>query len=156
MPWSPSSPSVWGSRIFLTTFIDGELETRCHDRPDGRLRWSRRIKPENVEEHHRSDGSPAAATPAIDGRHVVSYFGSFGLICHDLDGKELWRHLLPLAESGGKFGSGTSPIIVGNRAGYGDHAALIFYANSDGSRGYAVRGDKPFGQLSGTICIESV
>jgi outer membrane protein assembly factor BamB len=99
----------------LTTFIDGELETRCHDRSDGRLRWSRRIKPENVDEHHRSDGSPAAATPATDGRHVVSYFGSFGLICHDLDGKELWRHLLPLAESGGKFGSGTSPIIVGNR-----------------------------------------
>ncbi len=48
------------------------------------------------------------------------------------------------------------PIIVGNRAGYGDHAALIFYANASGSRGYAVRGDKSYGQLSDTICIESV
>ena len=115
MPWSPSSPIVWGDRIFLTTFSDGQLETRCYDRADGRLRWSRGIKPEQIEEHHRSDGSPAAASPATDGRRVVSYFGSFGLVCHDLDGKELWRHPLPLAESGGKFGSGTSPIIVGNR-----------------------------------------
>jgi outer membrane protein assembly factor BamB len=75
MPWSPSSPSVWGDRIFLTTFNEDQLETRCHDRADGRLRWARQIKPEAIEEHHRQDGSPAAATPATDGRHVVSYFG---------------------------------------------------------------------------------
>ena len=115
VPWSPSSPSVWGDRIFLTTFRDGELETRCHDRTDGHLRWARGIKPEGVEEFHRSDGSPAASTPATDGGHVVSYFGSFGLICHDVDGKERWRHPLPLAESMGQYGSGTSPIIVGQR-----------------------------------------
>jgi outer membrane protein assembly factor BamB len=115
MPWSPSSPSVWGDRIFLTTFDQAELETRCHDRKDGRLLWSRRIKPDAIEEHHRQDGSPAASTPATDGRHVVSYFGSFGLVCHDFAGKELWRHPLPLAESGGKFGTGTSPIIIGKK-----------------------------------------
>jgi hypothetical protein len=51
---------------------------------------------------------------------------------------------------------GMQPIIVGNRAGYGDGAALIFYANTNGSRGYMVRGDRPMGQLSNTICIESV
>lgn len=115
VPWSPSSPSVWGDRIFLTTFNQGELETRCHNRADGRLRWARGVKPEDVEEFHRSDGSPAASTPATDGRHVVSYFGSFGLICHDVDGKELWRHPLPLALSAGQYGTGTSPIIVGER-----------------------------------------
>src|SRR5262245_7908065 len=113
VPWSPSSPCVWGERIFLTTFNAGQLEVRCHDTADGRLRWSREIKPESIEEHHRSDGSPAASTPATDGRRVVSYFGSFGLICHDFEGKEIWRHPLPMAESGGKFGTGTSPIIVG-------------------------------------------
>lgn len=114
VPWSPSSPCVWGERIFLTTFNDGQLEVRCHDRADGKLRWAKAIKPENIEEHHRADGSPAASTPATDGRRVVSYFGSFGLICHDLDGKELWRHPMSVALSGGRFGSGTSPIIVGD------------------------------------------
>jgi outer membrane protein assembly factor BamB len=115
VPWSPSSPSIWGDRIFLTTFHEGRLETRCHDRTDGRLRWSRSVQPESIEDHHRFDGSPAASTPATDGRHVVSYFGSFGLICHDVDGNERWRHPLPLALSGGRFGTGTSPVIVGNR-----------------------------------------
>ena len=35
VPWSPSSPCVWDGRIFLTTFHDGELQTRCYDRGDG-------------------------------------------------------------------------------------------------------------------------
>ena len=115
VPWSPSSPCVWGDRIFLTTFEDGQLETRCHDRGDGKLLWAQKIKPESIEVFHGTDGSPAASTPATDGTHVVSYFGSFGLICHDPAGKELWRHPLPLALSGGSFGTGTSPIIAGNR-----------------------------------------
>lgn len=115
VPWSPSSPVVWGDRIFLTTFDHGELETRCYDRADGRLRWKRGLKPEGIEEFHGTDGSPAASTPATDGRHVVSYFGSFGLICHDLEGKEIWRRPMAIAESGGRFGTGTSPVIVGNR-----------------------------------------
>ena len=115
VPFSPSSPCVWGERIFLTTFHDGELQTRCYGRGDGRLLWSRGIKPDGVEVFHRSDGSPAASTPATDGRRLVSYFGSFGLICHDLEGRELWRHPLSLALSGGQYGTGTSPVIFGNR-----------------------------------------
>lgn len=113
MPWSPSSPCVWGDQIFLTTFHDGQLETRSHDRADGHLLWAKGIKPEKIETFHGTDGSPAASTPATDGRHVISYFGSFGLICHDVKGAELWRHPLPLAISGGSYGSGTSPIIAG-------------------------------------------
>ena len=115
VPSSPSSPSVWGQRIFLTTFDDGELQTRCYDRAGGRLRWKRGLKPPGVEEFHRLEGSPAASTPATDGERVVSYFGSFGLVCHDLDGKELWRHPLPLAETVGNYGSGGSPVIAGGR-----------------------------------------
>uniref|UniRef100_UPI0039C917C2 outer membrane protein assembly factor BamB family protein n=1 Tax=Horticoccus sp. 23ND18S-11 TaxID=3391832 RepID=UPI0039C917C2 len=115
VPWSPSSPCVWGDRIFLTTFDAGQLEVRCYDRGDGKLRWTQHLKPEGIEEFHNADGSPAASTPATDGRHVVTYFGSFGLLCHDFEGREVWRRPLALAQSGGKFGSGTSPVIVGNR-----------------------------------------
>lgn len=115
VPWSPSSPCVWGDRIFLTTFVDGQLETRAHDRATGRLLWAKQVRPEKLEAFHRSDGSPAASTPATDGRRVVSYFGSFGLICHDADGREVWRHPLPVALSGGSYGTGTSPVIFGDR-----------------------------------------
>ena len=114
VPWSPSSPCVWRDRIFLTTFADGQLQTRCYDSSDGRQLWSRGVKPDALETFHNTEGSPAASTPATDGRRVVSYFGSFGLICHDPAGKELWRHPLPVALSGGGFGSGTSPVIAGN------------------------------------------
>ena len=67
VPWSPSSPSIWGGQIFLTTFHDGQLETRSHDRADGHLLWAKGIKPESVEVFHGTDGSPAASTPATDG-----------------------------------------------------------------------------------------
>ena len=113
VPWSPSSPIVWGERIYLTTFADGQLETRCYDRADGRLRWTQGVRAAGVEEFHRSDGSPAASTPVTDGERVVSYFGSFGLVCYDRDGRELWRRELPVAQSAGQYGTGTSPILVG-------------------------------------------
>ena len=112
VPWAPSSPIVAGRRIFLGTYADGELQTRGYDRLTGQLLWIASVKPEKIESFHDTEGSPAAATPATDGRHVVNYFGSFGLICYDPDGKELWRHPLALAKSGGGFGSGTSPVIA--------------------------------------------
>src|ERR1043165_518426 len=115
IPWSPSSPCVWGDRIFLTTFVDGELQTRCYATRTGDLFWSRGIKPNKLEVFHSTDGSPAASSPATDGKRVVSYFGSTGLVCNDFKGKELWRFPLPVALSGGSYGSGTSPIIIGKR-----------------------------------------
>ncbi len=116
VPWSPSSPCVWGNKIFLATFNNGELETRCHSAKDGKLLWSHGVKPTALEDYHNTDGSPAASTPACDGKHVVSYFGSFGVICYDTKGKELWRHPLPVALSAGQYGTGTSPIIADGRA----------------------------------------
>lgn len=115
VPASPSTPSVWGNRIFLTTFDAGKLLTQAYSTADGKLLWSQAAPSDRLEDYHLTEGSPAAATPATDGRHVVTYFGSFGLIGYDVDGRELWRHPLPLATTAGGFGSGTSPLIVGNK-----------------------------------------
>src|SRR6476620_6851503 len=115
LPGSPSSPCISGDHIFIATFDQGKLQVRNYRRTDGENRWARGFTVPALEEFHATEGSPAASTPATDGKRVVSYFGSFGLICHDLNGKELWRHPLPVAVSGGGFGSGTSPIIVGDR-----------------------------------------
>ena len=115
IPWSPSSPSVWGDRIFLTTFNEDKLETRAYSTHDGRLLWTRVAPTTKLEEYHLTEGSPASSTPITDGKVVVSYFGSFGLIAYDMDGKELWQFRLPIAETAGNFGSGTSPLLVGQR-----------------------------------------
>jgi outer membrane protein assembly factor BamB len=112
-PAGVSSPVIWGDRIFLTAFDAGKLEVRCHARQDGQLLWRRVVPTTQLEEFHSTEGSPAASSCATDGTRVVSYYGSYGLICHDFAGRELWRHPLPLAETSGGFGTGTSPTLAG-------------------------------------------
>jgi outer membrane protein assembly factor BamB len=112
--WSPSCPLVSGGQIFLTAFEEGELQTHCYQRADGKLAWSRGVKAEKLESYHRTESSPAASTPVTDGKRVVSYFGSFGLVCYDLNGMEMWRHPLPIALSLGNYGTATCPLIAGN------------------------------------------
>jgi hypothetical protein len=53
----------------------------------------------HIEPFEKSNGSPAASTPATDGERLIVYFGSYGLLCYDLAGKELWRHELPAGHS---------------------------------------------------------
>jgi outer membrane protein assembly factor BamB len=112
-PSGASSLCIWRDWIFLTAFEGGGLETVCYQRSDGRVLWKRDAHADTVEEFNAEEGSPAAATPATDGKRVVSYFGSCGLICYDVKGKELWRHALPVAETTGGFGSGGSPVLAG-------------------------------------------
>lgn len=111
VPAGPSSPCVWGERVFLTAFDAGKLWTLCYDLTTGRELWRRDAGAEKIEAFLAGQGSPAASTAATDGERVVVYFGSCGLIAYDFDGKELWRHILPVAETNNDFGSGTSPII---------------------------------------------
>jgi outer membrane protein assembly factor BamB len=113
VPAGMSSPVIWGDRIFLTAFDDGKLEVRCHARRDGQLLWKRVVPTTQLEEFHSAEGSPAASSCVTDGKRVVSYFGSYGLICHDFSGRESWRHPLPVAETAGGFGTGSSPTLAG-------------------------------------------
>lgn len=115
VPGSPSSPIITGDRLVLTTFADGKLQTRAYSTKDGTQLWSATVPAEQLEEFHGTEGSPAAATPATDGEVVVSYFGSVGLVAHDLNGRQLWLRRLPVAVTSGNFGSGTSPLIHGDR-----------------------------------------
>jgi outer membrane protein assembly factor BamB len=107
-----SSPSVWGGRIFLTEF-DGtnkQLATLCIDRRTGKILWRRTVASGEIEKVHEL-GSPAAATPATDGQRVYVYFGSYGLVCYDLDGNQQWEKRLPLPEN--PYGAVASPIVAG-------------------------------------------
>ena len=111
-PSGPSSPCIWGARIFLTAYDGAKLWTLCLDRATGRELWRRDAGAEKIEAFLPNQGSPAASTPATDGERVVVYFGSCGLIAYDFEGKELWRHALPVAQTNNDFGSGTSPILA--------------------------------------------
>lgn len=109
LPAGHSSPCVVETRVFVTGASGKELSTLCLDRKDGRVLWTRTLEAATLENAREGNG-PASPTPASDGQHVVSYFGSFGLVGHDLEGKELWRRALPIPKN--TFGTAASPVIV--------------------------------------------
>ncbi|MBA4186865.1 MAG: pyrrolo-quinoline quinone [Planctomycetaceae bacterium] len=112
VPPGASSPIVVGEKIIFTAFENDKLFTICYSATDGKELWRADAKAKQIEPFHPIHGSPAASTPVSDGKRVVSYFGSCGLICHDLEGKELWKFELPMAVTNNEFGTGTSPILA--------------------------------------------
>src|SRR5260370_10872936 len=112
VPAGSSSPIVVGDKLVLTAFEDGKLFTIAYNRADGKEAWRAQAPAKKIEDFHKTEGSPAASTPATDGERIVSYFGSCGLVCYDLAGKQLWKLALPVAEGFGRFGTGVSPIIA--------------------------------------------
>jgi outer membrane protein assembly factor BamB len=109
LPAGMSSPCIWEDRIFLTGIADKKLRTLCVQRRDGKVLWRQFAPTEQLEEVN-PDSSPASATPATDGERVYSYFGSYGLLAYEFNGREVWRKPLPLVIS--LNGSGTSPVLM--------------------------------------------
>ncbi len=112
VPSGASSPVVVGDKLVLTAFDDGKLYTIAYHRADGSEAWRAHAPAKELEPYHKTEGSPAASTPATDGQRIVSYFGSCGLFCYDLDAHELWRHEMPAAKTIADFGTGVSPILA--------------------------------------------
>lgn len=112
VPNGVSSPIVAGDLLVLTAFDDNKLYTIAYRRGDGKEAWRAEAPAKKIEPYFKADSSPAAPTPATDGTRVVSYFGSCGLICYDLAGKELWRYDIPMAAQAGDFGTAASPILA--------------------------------------------
>jgi outer membrane protein assembly factor BamB len=112
VPSGSSSPIVAGEHLVLTAFDGGKLYTIAYARATGREAWRAEAPAKQIERYHKTEGSPAASTPVTDGERIVSYFGSCGLFCYTLSGRELWRYELPPASTPFDFGSGVSPILA--------------------------------------------
>lgn len=151
-----SSPCVFGDRIFVTTFDENQpaLAVVCLDRTNGQEIWTHTVKVEAVEKGHPSFNA-ASSSPCCDGERVVAYFGSHGLVCLDLNGKQLWEKRLPLARSFG--GNATSPVFAGDRVilyrgCYVDHY-LLCVDKTTGDELWKVPQDEKFtGEMACTAC----
>lgn len=139
-----SSPVVWGDRVFVTSAVGGagdaglkvglygdigpasdngvqEWCVFCLDRRDGRLLWKQVAHRGAPKVQRHTKATHANATVATDGRHVLSFFGSEGLYCHDMGGKLLWKRDFGLLDSGyfqvpsAQWGFASSPVIAGDR-----------------------------------------
>jgi len=109
IPLGHSSPCIWGDKIALTGLADGKLVTLCLSRADGRELWRASVPADKIEGAHRI-GSPAAPTCCTDGERLFAYFGSFGVLAYDWDGKVIWQKALPAPVV--EFGTSSSPIVV--------------------------------------------
>lgn len=87
-----SSPVVVGDRIFLTATTGprgDRLHVLCLRLSDGSLLWDREVWATGRTMTHEKI-SPAAPTPASDGKAVYAIFSSNDCVAFDLDGNLLW------------------------------------------------------------------
>jgi outer membrane protein assembly factor BamB len=108
-----SSPIAWGKQVFITQAIKAEKRRAVigFARADGRQLWQAGVlyaEKEPSEENHPY----CSATPVTDGQRVVASFGSAGLYCYDLAGKESWHR--DLGKMNHPFGNASSPVLYGD------------------------------------------
>jgi len=108
-----STPIVWGDRIFVTQPIEKEQRRTllCLDRADGKVLWQAGTVYAAAEPTHPTNPF-CSASPVTDGERVIAWFGSAGVFCFDLDGKQLWQRDLGVQEH--EWGYAASPVIHGD------------------------------------------
>lgn len=136
-----SSPIVWGDRLWVATAIRevGEAPLRlglygdgdaaddrgsqrwaihCLDLRTGRLLWERTVRQGAPRAERHVKATHANTTLAVDGRHLISFFGSEGVYCHTLDGTLRWSRdlgVVNVSKYGIGWGFGSSPALFADR-----------------------------------------
>ena len=91
-----------------------QFQLHCLDRATGKTLWAQTASEQLPHEGHHQDHSFASHSPVTDGTHVYAYFGSRGLYCYSLDGKEVWSKSLGKMQTRNAFGEGSSPLLTGD------------------------------------------
>jgi outer membrane protein assembly factor BamB len=143
VPPGNSSPIVMGQRLYLTGVEEERLTTVALDTGTGEILWRRQAPQVPLEPVHNVN-SAAASTPCADEHSVYVYFGSYGLLCYDVDGGVRWERPIPTPKS--LYGMSTSPIL------HGEHLILVLdddenLPDSQFSRSRVVALDKATGRI---------
>ena len=129
-----STPIVWGQRIFITQAVGDRRTLMCLDRVSGKLLWQQGVVSDGKEPSHETNPY-CSASPVTDGQRVIASFGSSGLFCYDLDGRELWRR--DLGKQIHIWGNAASPIL---------HEELCILNFGPGERTFLIALDKKTGR----------
>lgn len=135
-----SSPIVWADRLFLTAWDNGGRDRfiLCLNRQDGKLLWRTPVPPATVEKTQRKNGF-ASGTPVTDGERVYAYFGNFGLVCVDFDGKLVWHR--PIGPVNALHGMACSPLLYKDKV-------IIFQEDRNKDKGFIMAVDKRTGDIA--------
>lgn len=161
-----AQPVVVGGKIFITSAINPEggkpkgmtagvmdlstmgrgsapkteLEWKlfCLDEATGEVLWESSLAKTKPPYAKHASNTYATETPAASATAVYNYLGSIGvLVATDHSGKELWRKDYGAQVIGNQFGTGSSPLLVGDSLiiqQYNDeYARLICLNAADGS-----------------------
>lgn len=133
-----SSPIVWGDRIFLTTAYDGGKRRAilCFSRKDGTKLWEAFAPATTPEKAYRKNGW-ASGTATTDGERVYAYFGSDGLLCVDMNGKQVWHHSFGPIDT--LHGTACSPLLYKDKV-------IVFQEQRPPVGGFVAALDKKTGQ----------
>ena len=115
LPSGNSTPTMVGQRIFLTSFDPARpaLATIALDAQTGNILWNRPVSVARIESVEPTRGNPASASIATDGQKLYVFFGSFGLLCFDLEGQKIWER--PLGPFRDEYGASSSPVLAGDK-----------------------------------------
>ena len=109
-----------------------QFVTLCYDRQTGKTLWQKVAREEVPHEGHHQNHGFASASPVTDGELLLSYFGSRGLYCYDLDGNLKWTNQFGRMQTKMGFGEGASPALYGNSVIINwDHEGADFIAALD-------------------------
>ena len=109
---APSSPVVWGNRVFLTGGTAKKREVYGYDAVSGKLLWQKGLNVPTTEpppKEERELSSYGASTVATDGRRVYAMFPNGDLGAFDLEGNLVWARNLGLPDNA--YGHASSPVV---------------------------------------------
>jgi outer membrane protein assembly factor BamB len=87
----------------------------CLDSQSGQVVWEKLAFEGKPTIPIHNTNTYASETPITDGERVYAYFGMTGLCCYDLTGKELWRKKFDSHPMMMGWGTGSSPVLLGDR-----------------------------------------
>lgn len=134
-----SSPVIWGDRLFICTAVSDKGDSPltlgaggrptaandagthrwlviCFDKRSGEELWRQVAREGSPRATRHVKATQANTSVAVDGRHVVAFFGSEGLYCYNLDGKLLWSRdfgVIDVSKYGIGWGYASSPALHG-------------------------------------------
>jgi outer membrane protein assembly factor BamB len=137
---SHSCPIIWQDRVYVATAVKpgakpelrlgaygdiGSYSEReahqwrllCLDKATGKILWDQLAYEGIPKSKRHTKASHCNSTPATDGSRIVGIFGSEGLYCFDMNGRQLWRKDLGPMDAGyfavtsTQWGFGSSPVL---------------------------------------------
>ncbi len=115
-----SGIAVWGNRLFLTTFAEGESKMSgsilglCVDAKTGKILWTAKLEGPTKSPIMYAYSDSTSPTPVTDGKLVVFTNGSGQMAAFDFSGKEQWRRNFTPWGAPYPFNKQHEPILYGN------------------------------------------